>query len=376
MEMLCPNCLSGLTSAGQGKVACPACREVYDILFDREAAAAAARPQRLPSWPASSAKGPPAMQTPPLPQSSDKILTQCPACGKQHWVAKAHVGSKAKCGCGAIFQVTPADEAAAALASMTAPPAPQATPMPPAPPSPLAPPGSPPPLPTSPGAPAGCADDGIPFAAEEAPRCPQHPGVAATANCSRCGALVCQTCAFPRADGTVWCPRCAMAPQMPVPWAPPPAFVQPLNVACQRHPAVTAIYLCTTCKAPICGTCAFSFPGGIHLCPSCATSPKKPLSGKRRSLVIGALALATWSTIGMVVMFSGALRETVTESDAQALGIVIGLLVGMPAIIGGGIGISCFDRRLSNPPVVWVAAIWNGILLAVWVLLSIIGVMR
>ncbi len=75
----------------------------------------------------------------------------------------------------------------------------------------------------------------------------------------------------------------------------------------------------------------------------------------------------------MILMFSGALRGSMQGSDAQALGIVLGLLIGMPAIIGGAIGISCFDRRLANPPIIWVVAIWNGVLMAGWVILCIVG---
>jgi hypothetical protein len=57
----------------------------------------------------------------------------------------------------------------------------------------------------------------------------------------------------------------------------------------------------------------------------------------------------------------------------EALGVVIGLFVGVPSLIAGALGISCFERRMANPPIVWVAAIWNGVLLAAWLLLSVIG---
>jgi len=36
-------------------------------------------------------------------------------------------------------------------------------------------------------------------------------------------------------------------------------------------------------------------------------------------------------------------------------------------------GISSFDKRLSNTAWVWAAAIWNGLLLGIHVLLIILG---
>jgi hypothetical protein len=141
----------------------------------------------------------------------------------------------------------------------------------------------------------------------------------------------------------------------------------PTGTKCQRHREAEAVHLCQSCNAPVCVTCDFSFPGGVHLCPTCAVAPQQKLTGKRKALVAWALALAIWSTVGTVLMFMGA-----GELD-EVGAMVVGILVGMPAIVGGGLGIACFERRLGNPPIVWVAAIWNIILLALMVVLSIIG---
>lgn len=101
------------------------------------------------------------------------------------------------------------------------------------------------------------------------------------------------------------------------------------------------------------------------------------MSSKRKALVGWALGMAAWSTIGMVLMFSGMLaREFTNEKDLQAFGVLIGALVGLPSLIGGGLGISSLDRRLGNPPIVWVTAIWNILLLSVWLLLVIIGSLK
>jgi hypothetical protein len=142
----------------------------------------------------------------------------------------------------------------------------------------------------------------------------------------------------------------------------------PLGMMCRVHPQAAAVHLCASCKTPVCATCVFSFPGGVHLCPTCAVSPSQGLSGKRKRLVGVAFALAIWATVGTVLLFTG-LATNADEGTAR----VIGILVGMPAIIGGGVGIACFERRLGNPPIVWVAAIWNIILLGLMLILSIVG---
>jgi hypothetical protein len=38
-----------------------------------------------------------------------------------------------------------------------------------------------------------------------------------------------------------------------------------------------------------------------------------------------------------------------------------------------GIGVASFERRMANPPIVWVGAVWNGVLMAVWLLIIVIG---
>ncbi|HLG16300.1 MAG TPA: hypothetical protein VJH03_17605 [Blastocatellia bacterium] len=53
--------------------------------------------------------------------------------------------------------------------------------------------------------------------------------------------------------------------------------------------------------------------------------------------------------------------------------MVLGLLIFAPSIAGTAMAVSAFDRRLVNPPAIWVATIWNGVVLAALILLSIIG---
>ncbi|MBN1918371.1 MAG: hypothetical protein JW889_10700 [Verrucomicrobia bacterium] len=84
--------------------------------------------------------------------------------------------------------------------------------------------------------------------------------------------------------------------------------------------------------------------------------------------------LAIWCTLGLAVLFSGLLAEQVeTEKDLQALGVVIWWLIMVPSLIGTALSVSTFDRRLGNPPSVWVAAIWNGLILGALAITTIIG---
>ena len=55
--------------------------------------------------------------------------------------------------------------------------------------------------------------------------------------------------------------------------------------------------------------------------------------------------------------------------------MVLMLFVLFPAIAGLGLGISAKDRRLATPPWVWMAIIWNALLVGSFVLLMIIGLL-
>jgi hypothetical protein len=152
---------------------------------------------------------------------------------------------------------------------------------------------------------------------------------------------------------------------------PPPVVIGQL---CVRHSAVQAIQVCKVCGAAMCQTCDFVFPGNIHLCPTCATSPEKGLKGKRRTYLIWSYILAGWSTLASVFFLSGAAAEGMgSEADAEVLGIMMTFLLLIPALIGLALGCSAMERR-SKPVSVWVATIWNGIIVGLFILLCIIGI--
>ncbi len=89
----------------------------------------------------------------------------------------------------------------------------------------------------------------------------------------------------------------------------------------------------------------------------------------------GAFGFAILATIGMAVLMSGALAGMAEDKvGEQVLGLLLTLFVLVPSVVGMGMGLSAIDRRLSNPISLWIATIWNIILLCAFVLLCIIGI--
>ncbi len=165
--------------------------------------------------------------------------------------------------------------------------------------------------------------------------------------------------------------------QEPAPVAATPAFVSDLpavgeGVMCTRHPEVQAVETCDACQSAICATCDFAFPGGAHLCPGCATAPADEMGSKRKTYLRWSYALAVWCTLGMAFLFFGSMAAT-TPAEEEAMGAAFAFLVFIPSIIGTALGVAAIDRRLNNPASVWVAAIWNGVFLAGFLLLSVLG---
>jgi hypothetical protein len=152
----------------------------------------------------------------------------------------------------------------------------------------------------------------------------------------------------------------------------PPAI--PVGVHCVQHPAVAATSQCKLCGAFMCATCDFTLPGNLHVCPSCATAPRTEMSPRRKRFMWGAYGFAIFATLGLGLLMSGVFAGMAeTKGGESALGILISLLVLVPAIVGMGMGFSAIDRRLANPMALWIATIWNIILIVAYVLLCVVG---
>lgn len=143
---------------------------------------------------------------------------------------------------------------------------------------------------------------------------------------------------------------------------------------CAQHPAVPAVVTCMVCGSPICQTCDFALAGNTHVCPRCIAQKDKGPTGKRKLLIAATFAIAVWGTLGLVLLFSGALVNASKDKQSEeALGVAIHLLLFIPSLIGLGLSIATFDRRLPNPASLWIAALWNGLIFTVLLILVIIG---
>ena len=344
MEMLCPECMGPLTSPDGKWATCTLHGGRYEILFMRPASVAA--PVKGPSV-APPAPGP---SDQPKAMAPEKVKTQCLHCGQRYWVDLKDVGRTTRCKtCHSEFELVALVEET----DVSSPPQP-------------------------------IAQTPAPQQIPTATTCPRHPTAQVSHQCARCQTPVCATCEFPQPDGTYLCPDCVMRANQPggavaaavppgVPAAVPAAPVVPLGTVCRWHPNTQAVQICKACGAAMCQTCDFVFPGNLHLCPACATAPQQGLTGKRRAYLIWSYVLAVWATVVLAFIMSGALADSVqTEEDAMALGVAMLLLILVPAIIGTALG-SAAMRRNSKPISVWVATIWNAVLIGAHILLCIIG---
>lgn len=169
----------------------------------------------------------------------------------------------------------------------------------------------------------------------------------------------------------------AAPPPLPASQAPAPEVATPSRYAamrCVQHPSVPASAQCNTCGAYVCPTCDFALPRGLHVCPACAVASQTKLSPKRKSALYWTIGLAVWCTAGLAALFGGLFAGAVeAEGREAALGVLLMGVILLPAVIGLSIGMSTINRRLVNPPLLWVATIWNALVVGSFVILCVIG---
>ena len=215
------------------------------------------------------------------------------------------------------------------------------------------------------------------IAAGQEQACAYHPQAWASWRCAGCGMAICETCVFTQPDGTKVCPSCVSRRNTAGSTGPKGALTgMPRETKCKNHPGMDATSYCARCHTAMCQTCDFVFPGNIHLCPHCATSPQPMGSARKRNLIFSYL-IAIWTSVGIGLIASGFFAHMVkTKSDVQLLGQGIMFLIFVPSIIGTALGFGTVDRRLSTPIAVWVSVVWNSVILLALVLLTFIGVMK
>lgn len=87
--------------------------------------------------------------------------------------------------------------------------------------------------------------------------------------------------------------------------------------------------------------------------------------------------MAVWCTLIMALLVTGAFAGMVrTKDDEQAFGVLLILILLGPSIVGLAMGVGVMDRRLPNTIAMWIAVVWNGLILGGFILLMIIGTMK
>jgi hypothetical protein len=149
----------------------------------------------------------------------------------------------------------------------------------------------------------------------------------------------------------------------------------PPKANCSRHPDSAAVSVCHVCRTPICSTCLFVYPGGLHFCPSCATNPNPQISSKRKKMIWWSMGMGIFSlvSIAALLLIAGQMRG---EINAQMFGCAFMLLSLVPSTIGLATGIGALDKRIKTPGIVWVGIITSGVSVVVWLLLTVVGLMK
>lgn len=230
--------------------------------------------------------------------------------------------------------------------------------------------------------------------------CNVHPRQISVADCASCGTHLCALCSFDLKGksycsdcavaaagqaGLKVCPECGLSIRSSVMrcdcghdfgllnLSAPPRRDVVSSGKCVDHPEVDAVVRCRLCGKSICSTCDFAMPGGVHVCPSCIESQStEDVSPKRKKHTYIALALASWATILMALLFGGAFNSLFTpDAGGKAADLLITNVILWPLLIGTGLSIGALDKRLKNTGLMKGVAWWNGILAGLFLLLVI-----
>ena len=149
------------------------------------------------------------------------------------------------------------------------------------------------------------------------------------------------------------------------------------DLKCVNHGEVAAARRCGYCGSGICETCTFTFPGELHLCPTCATQPSPAVLARKKKFLVWAYVGAifgTLTTLGSVLY-----GASVAVRRGQADEAVYGLL-GWLMLASVGTGVACANlARTRGATSSWslrAALIWNWALAALLVLFMIAGLMK
>lgn len=134
-----------------------------------------------------------------------------------------------------------------------------------------------------------------------------------------------------------------------------PERAQELPNTCAQHPDVIGLLRCAVCQAAICYTCAFQYPGGADVCPSRIISPSEEMPRNRFYLLLSSYAMAVSATLGVLIF----IWTASSRPDDPVRGSITVTLAFFPNFLGAGLAIATYEKRLPNPPAVWLSIIWN-----------------
>jgi hypothetical protein len=103
------------------------------------------------------------------------------------------------------------------------------------------------------------------------------------------------------------------------------------------------------------------------------SSAVQGLGPRRKRNVIWGYVLASIATICLAALMSGLMASYFVGMNETMAGLVFSLFTFVPAAIGFGASSSACERHLTNPMSIKGAIIWNGLLLAAFMALTIIG---
>jgi hypothetical protein len=196
---------------------------------------------------------------------------------------------------------------------------------------------------------------------------------------ARTGEMVCPNCHAEYRPGFTTCSDCHIPLVDP---APPPAEAEAapvvvLDIKCSQHSEVYAVARCRACSSGVCNTCDF-FISNFHFCPRCIDNAEpNQMSPRRKSLATGAMVAAAYCTLAGIFTFTGMLYRTLgSPGNLGVLGLLVLWGLYIPSVIGTVLGFSAFERGIKNPPVVWVALIWNAVLTVSMVVVEVAGRFR
>ncbi len=146
------------------------------------------------------------------------------------------------------------------------------------------------------------------------------------------------------------------------------------ELKCVNHSGVAAARRCGYCGSGICETCAFTFPGELHLCPTCATQPSPAVLERKKKFLVWAYVGAIFGTLTIVgsVLYGASAAMSGDQADEAVYG-----LLGWLMFASVGTGLACSNlartRGVTSSWSLRTALIWNWVLAAMLVVLIIAG---